>query len=218
MAVTSIWSVRGWLGKVVIYIQNPEKTTNPDYVKMPEMIDNEEQSLSDVIAYAVNQEKTADKSDSLNIDNEDIPIMQRYVSGVNCTPMTARVEMLAVKKRYGKDEGIMAFHGYQSFSPYDNITPDKAHKIGILLAEELWGNRFQVLVATHLDKENHLHNHFVVNSVSFIDGKRYHRTKKDYYNMRTASDKLCRDYNLSVIENTEYGLSLIHISEPTRPY
>ena len=79
--------------------------------------------------------------------------------------------MLAVKKRYGKDEGIMAFHGYQSFAPYDDITPDTAHKMGILLAEELWGDRFQVLVATHLDKENHLHNHFVVNSVSFIDGR-----------------------------------------------
>lgn len=115
--------------------------------------------------------------------------------------------MLAVKKRYGKDEGIMAFHGYQSFAPYDDITPDTAHKMGILLAEELWGDRFQVLVATHLDKENHLHNHFVVNSVSFIDGLRYHRTKKDYYNMRTASDKLCRQFGLSVIENAEYGKS-----------
>ena len=204
MAVTSIWSVKGWLGKVVIYIQNPDKTTNPDYIKMPEMTDKEEQSLSDVIAYAVDQEKTNEKSDNFNIDNEDIPIMQQYVSGVNCTPMTARSEMLAVKKRYGKDEGIMAFHGYQSFAPYDDITPDTAHKMGILLAEELWGDRFQVLVATHLDKENHLHNHFVVNSVSFIDGLRYHRTKKDYYNMRTASDKLCRQFGLSVIENAEY--------------
>lgn len=204
MAVTSIWSVKGWLGKVVIYIQNTDKTTNPDYIKMSEMTDKEEQSLSDVIAYAVDQEKTNEKSDNFNIDNEDIPIMQQYVSGVNCTPMTARSEMLAIKKRYGKDEGIMAFHGYQSFAPYDDITPDTAHKMGILLAEELWGDRFQVLVATHLDKENHLHNHFVVNSVSFIDGLRYHRTKKDYYNMRTASDKLCRQFGLSVIENAEY--------------
>lgn len=207
MAVTSIWSVKGWLGKVVIYVQNPEKTTDPDFIKIPEMTDKDEQSLSDVIAYAVSLEKTNGKADNLNIDNEDIPIMQQYVSGVNCTPMTARDEMLAVKKRYGKDEGIMAFHGYQSFAPYDNITPDMAHKMGILLAEKLWGERFQVLVATHLDKENHLHNHFVVNSVSFIDGLRYHRTKKDYYNMRTASDKLCRQFGLSVIENAEYGKS-----------
>ncbi len=195
------------MGKVVIYIQNPEKTTNPDYIKMLGITDIEEQSLSDVIAYAVNQEKTNNKADSPNIDNEDIPIMQQYVTGVNCTPMTARAEMMAVKKRYGKDEGIMAFHGYQSFAPYDNITPDIAHRVGILLAEELWGNRFQVLIATHLDKENHLHNHFVVNSVSFIDGLRYHRTKKDYYNMRTVSDKLCCQFGLSVIETAEYGKS-----------
>ncbi len=143
MAVTSIWSVKGWLGKVVIYIQNPEKTTNPDYIKMLGITDIEEQSLSDVIAYAVNQEKTNNKADSPNIDNEDIPIMQQYVTGVNCTPMTARAEMMAVKKRYGKDEGIMAFHGYQSFAPYDNITPDIAHRVGILLAEELWGIGFK---------------------------------------------------------------------------
>ena len=92
-------------------------------------------------------------------------------------PATARSEMMAVKKRYGKDEGIMAFHGYQSFAPGE-CTPAMAHEIGVRLARELWGERFQVLVATHLDKAHHLHNHFVVNSVSYADGKRYHRTNQ----------------------------------------
>ena len=78
-------------------------------------------------------------------------IMQQYVSGINCTPATARNEMMAVKKRYGKDEGIVAFHGYQSFAPGE-CTPALAHEIGVRLAQELWGGRFQVLVATHLDK------------------------------------------------------------------
>ena len=59
--------------------------------------------------------------------------------------------MIAVKKRYGKDEGIVAFHGYQSFAPGE-CTPALAHEIGVRLAQELWGGRFQVLVATHLDK------------------------------------------------------------------
>ena len=94
----------------------------------------------------------------------------------------------------------MAFHGYQSFAPGE-CTPAMAHEIGVKLAEELWGSRFQVIVATHLDKAHHLHNHFVVNSVSFADGLRYHRSNQDYRDMRNASDRLCREYGLSVIEN-----------------
>ena len=64
-----------------------------------------------------------------------------------------------------------------------------------------------MLVATHLDKAHHLHNHFVVNSVSFADGKRYHRSNQDYRDMRSVSDRLCREYGLSVIENPQKGLA-----------
>ena len=160
MAVTSIWSVKGWLGKVVIYVENPDKTTAPEIAKLPgyekeETVQSEEkmQSLSDVIAYAVNAEKTRrkGKKGEEGIVSETEQIMQQYVSGINCTPATARNEMMAVKKRYGKDEGIVAFHGYQSFAPGE-CTPALAHEIGVRLAQELWGGRFQVLVATHLDK------------------------------------------------------------------
>lgn len=211
MATTSIWSVKGWLGKVVIYVENPEKTTAPEIAKFPadvEQGDEDVQSLSDVIAYAVNEEKTRrnGKKGESEIANETESVMQQYVSGIHCTPTTARSEMMAVKKRYGKDEGIMAFHGYQSFAPGE-CTPAMAHEIGVRLAEELWGGCFQVLVATHLDKAHHLHNHFVVNSVSFADGKRYHRSNQDYRDMRSVSDHLCREYGLSVIENPQKGLA-----------
>lgn len=219
MATTSIWSVKGWLGKVVIYVENPEKTMNPNIATGDAMLfmkEQDVQGLSDVIAYAVNEEKTKFQNDDTKngnqgadigkkfIDGESRMLMQQYVSGVNCSPTTARNEMMAVKKRYGKETGIMAYHGYQSFAPGE-CTPALAHEIGVKLAEELWGNRFQVLVATHLDKESHLHNHFVVNTVSFTDGKCYHRTNKDYQQMRAASDRLCREYKLSVIENPGRG-------------
>lgn len=183
----------------MIYVENPEKTTNPEVVQQAGITEEESQGLSDVIAYAVNEEKTR-KNQKGEIAEESEAVMEQYVFGVNCTPTTARTEMLAVKKKYGKDEGIMAFHGYQSFAPGE-CTPAMAHEIGVKLAEELWGNRFQVLVATHLDKAHHLHNHFVVNSVSFTDGLRYHRTNQDYRDMRRVSDRLCREYGLSVIEN-----------------
>ena len=201
MAVTSIWSVKGWLGKVVVYVENLEKTGNPEFAKESGDIGGEElQGLSDVIAYAVNEVKT--RKDDIADENEKI--MQQYVSGVNCSPVTARSEMTAIKKRYGKEGGIIAFHGYQSFAPGE-CTPAMAHEIGVKLAEELWGERFQVLVATHLDKAHHLHNHFVVNSVSFKDGLRYHRTNQDYRDMRKASDRLCKEYGLSVIESEKAG-------------
>lgn len=198
MATTSIWNVKGWLGKVLIYVENPEKTDNPEFVNSEKLQNRDKHSLDDVIAYAVNAEKTRLKKKSDIADEQEV-IMQQFVSGINCSPLTARTEMLAVKKKYGKEDGIMAFHGYQSFAPGE-CTPDMAHEIGMKLAEELWGDRFQVIVATHLDKENHLHNHFVVNAVSFKDGKRYVRSNQDYRDMRNVSDRLCKEYGLSVIE------------------
>lgn len=193
MATTSIWSVKGWLGKLVIYIENRDKTQNPDVFEV-NMDNKQMQSLADVIRYAVNTEKTT------AMNNEKKEVLQNYVTGVNCSSLTARNEMMAVKKRFGKSDGVVAYHGYQSFAPGE-ADPATAHTIGVKLAEELWGEKYQVLVATHLDKENHLHNHFVVNSVSFLDGIRYHRTEKDYYNMRRESDRLCKEYGLSTIED-----------------
>lgn len=79
-------------------------------------------------------------------------------------------------------------------------TPEQAHEIGIKLAEELLGDKYQVVVSTHLNTDN-IHNHFVLNSVSFLDGKRFCNTKKDYATMRKTSDRLCEDYGLSILKN-----------------
>lgn len=199
MATTSIWAVKGWLGKVVLYIENPDKTDNPKFYRQEELTDVQTQNLSDVLDYAVRAEKT-----TVIPDDESAMVVRQLISGINCLPSTARDEMLAVKKRFGKEDGVVAYHGYQSFAPGE-ATPELAHEIGVKLARKLWGEKYQVLVATHLDKENHLHNHFVVNTVSFVDGIRYHRTGKDYYEMRTVSDELCREYGLSVVEKPQPG-------------
>ena len=199
MAVTSIWRVNGWLGKVVIYIENPDKTENPAFYEKKDLSDRQSQGLDDVISYAVNSSKTQQT-------NEELDTMECFVSGVNCHPSTARDEMIAVKKRFGKEGGTVAYHGYQSFAPGE-ATPEIAHQIGVELARRLWGEKYQVIVATHLDKENHLHNHFVLNTVSFVDGIKYYRSAKDYHDMQAESDKLCREYGLSVIENPQPGKS-----------
>ena len=180
-------------------MENPDKTTNPEFYENEDMTERDCQGLDDVIFYAVNSRKT-------ELHKEDSDVLERFVSGVNCHPATARAEMLSVKKRFGKEDGTIAYHGYQSFAPGE-ATPEIAHKIGVELAQRLWGDRYQVVVATHLDKANHLHSHFVLNTVSFVDGIKYHRTAKDYHEMQAVSDALCREYGLSVIENPQPGKS-----------
>lgn len=182
MATTKIWDVRGWLGQVVNYVENPEKTENMSFSEA------DIQGLRDVMNYATQDYKTE---------------QQFFVSGINCLPETARQQMLLTKKHWAKEGGIVAFHGYQSFAPGE-VTPELAHEIGMKLAKELWGDRFEVIVTTHLDKA-HLHSHFVLNSVSFRDGKRYNDCKASYTLMRLTSDRLCKEYKLSVIKQPQYG-------------
>ena len=124
-----------------------------------------------------------------------------FVSGINCMPDTAFLEMTNVKKQFFKTGGIECFHGYQSFVERE-VTPEQAHEIGVKLAEELWGDKFQIVVSTHINTDN-IHNHFVLNSVSFLDGKRFCNTKKDYALMRKTSDKLCSEYGLSILKQEE---------------
>ena len=195
MATTSIWAVKGWLGKLVVYVENPDKTETPAYFEKQNADGHQIQGLSDVLDYAIQTNKT-----ECIVHDETSETIRRFVSGINCSTAYARDEMLAVKKHFGKTDGVVAYHGYQSFAPGE-ATPELAHEIGVKLAEKLWGDRFQVIVATHLDKAHHLHNHFLLNNVSMIDGKKYYRSKRDYYTMKTESDKLCRAYKLSVIED-----------------
>lgn len=107
--------------------------------------------------------------------------------------------MLLTKKQYGKDDGYIAWHGYQSFKPGE-ISPEQAHQIGVQLAKEMWGDRFQIIVTTHLDKD-HLHNHFCFNSVSFIDGGKYNYSKSELRKLRDVSERICAEHGLSVIKS-----------------
>lgn len=132
------------------------------------------------------------------VSNGDKTEDERLLTGINCTPSIAYQEMQNTKIQFNKTGGIECFHAYQSFAEGE-VTPETAHEIGVKLAEELWGDKFQVIVATHTNTDN-IHNHFVLNSVSFVNGKRFCNTKRDYALMRTTSDNLCREYGLSVLK------------------
>lgn len=138
--------------------------------------------LRGLIDYVSNDEKTNNKE---------------FVSGINCLPNIAYQEMMNTKKQFFKTDGIECFHGYQSFVSGE-VTPEIAHEIGVKLAEKLWGDKYQVIVATHTNTDN-IHNHFVLNSVSFKDGKKFTNRNKDYNNMQYESDNLCKEYGLSVL-------------------
>lgn len=178
MAVCEIWDVRGRLDHPIDYAENPEKTVNPKYT------DADLQVMVDVMEYATNKDKTEQRF---------------FVTGVNCDPTTARDEMMIAKVQWNDTSEIVCYHGFQSFK-HGEVTPEQAHEVGVKLAERMWGDRFQVIVATHLNTDC-LHNHFVVNSVSFADGMHYHDNKANLRLLRQRSDELCREYALSVIEH-----------------
>lgn len=174
MATTALWKVGTNLKRTIDYVSDKDKTNKNGDFKLKD--------LKSAIEYASNSNKTEDSY---------------YVTGVNCESNYAYEEMMLTKKSFEKVDGIQAFHGYQSFVE-NEVTPDIAHEIGVKLAEEMWGDRFEVLVTTHLLSKN-FHNHFVINSVSFVDGKKYRNTIANYAEMRRLNDELCREYGLNVL-------------------
>ena len=172
MAITKIWAVKDDLNRVLNYIKNENKTKE-------EMSDG----LKEVLTYTTQGYKTNEKE---------------YITGINCDPKTALSQMMNTKLSYNKIDGRLAFHAVQSFKPGE-LTPDECHKLGIKLAKQMWGNRFEVVVSTHLDKK-HLHNHFVVNSVSWVDGKKYDNKKADIDHFREINDAICKEHGLNVID------------------
>ena len=173
MAVSKLWTVTNNLSKVINYATNSEKTSKDVYTE------EQYQALKDVLSYAKDEEKTE---------------QEFYVEGINCNPSTARDQFISIKQAYDKEDGIQAYHGYLSFKEQD-ISPSFAQKIGMEFAKEVWGDRFQVVVTTHLNTK-HLHCHYVINSISFKDGKRLWGNEKAWFKFRLVADKICEKYGL----------------------
>ena len=152
MATTSIKSIKGRIDHVIIYVENPAKTENKKFTDtVKEYSNNEMQSLTDIMEYAVNDDKTEQRF---------------FVTGVHCNADTAREEMIDTFKFFNVERGcVVALHIYQSFKEGE-VSPEEAHEIGKELAEKFFNDEHQVVVATHLNT-NHIHNHLVACPISF---------------------------------------------------
>ena len=178
MATTGFWPVRGRLKEVIDYANNPDKTTAKEYL---------DEDLYSAIRYVENDDKTD---------------QTMYVSGINCSKHNAYNEMIAVKRRFGERGKNIAYHWYQSFAIVE-VTPEEAHDIGKETARKMWGAKYQVVVTTHLNTEN-IHNHFVVNSVSFKTGRKFRNGIGDRIELRKISDAICAERNKSVIQGNKF--------------
>lgn len=174
MAVTKIWAITDSVSRVLSYAANPDKTIYNDIYK--------------ALHYASDEQKT------VVVEEKAV-----YVTGVNCSAETAFAEMNAVQERFDKTTGNVAYHAYQSFKTGE-VTPRLAHQLGVELAKRMWGNEYQVLVATHFNTGTY-HNHLVINSVNMWNGKKFNCNEGAYWKLRNISDELCRENSLTVIEN-----------------
>lgn len=155
--------------------------------------------LDDRVKYAINGEKT-ELNEKIGYAADFVKTgLVRFVTALNCkSAETAFDVMQKTKKKFGKTGGILGYHFIQSFAPGE-VTPEQAHEIGCEFTRRLFGEDFEAVIGTHLDKA-HPHNHIIVNSVSRTDGHKYHSSPESYYNtVRGTSDELCRENDLSVI-------------------
>jgi hypothetical protein len=137
---------------------------------------------------------------ALDYVTKDEKTEKKLVSGLNCEPDTAKDEMQATKELWGKTEGRTYKHFVQSFAPEEKIEPEQAHCIACQMAAERpeWKG-FEVLIATHQDKD-HIHSHFIVNSVSFENGHKLQQSRADLQNMKDMSDEICRQQGFHITE------------------
>lgn len=141
-------------------------------------------TLNRSLKYIVNDKKTDDGC---------------LVTGVNCAThdKLAYKQMIENKKKHKKDKGTLGFHFIQSFKENEITDPYKAHEIGLKWAQKLFGDKYQFIISTHMDK-GHYHNHIIINSVS-LDGKKFNACKQSLKDARDFSDEVAKEYNLSTI-------------------
>jgi len=172
-------------------------------------------SMRNEIEYILQDFKVCIDPDKLNCDHTvnyqtystdaDKTSCIRLISGKDCCPETAFQEFMATKNSFKKADQTMFYHYDQAFKDSEIISPKTAHEIAVKFAEDNYPD-FEVVIATHVDNE-HLHSHFIINSVSFKTGKKLHQGPKTLLKLRAYSDQICQQYGLTTLEPYNGGKS-----------
>ena len=125
---------------------------------------------------------------------------QRLVTGINCQPESVYADFMTTKRLYHKTDGVLFYHMVQSFPKGEAVDPVTAHAAALKLAEYYEG--YEVLVCTHTDRE-HIHSHFLINSVNFDTGKKLHIAKEQLQELRQRNDQVCAEFSLPVFQPRE---------------
>ena len=131
------------------------------------------------------------------IQNPDKTEEKMLVSSFGCSFETADIEFEYTLSQAIDKGSNLAHHLIQSFEPGET-TPEQAHEIGRQLADEVTKGQYEYVLTTHIDK-GHIHNHILFCAVNFVDHHKYNSNKRTYYNIRTISDRLCKENGLSVV-------------------
>lgn len=124
----------------------------------------------------------------------------RLVTGINCQPESAYADFMTTKRLCHKTDGVLFYHMVQSFPKGEAVDPATAHAAALKLAEYYEG--CEVLVCTHTDRE-HIHSHFLINSVNFDTGKKLHIAKEQLQELRQRNDQVCMEFSLPVFQARE---------------
>ena len=132
-------------------------------------------------------------------DKKTVADGKKFVSGINCIPASAHSEFQNTKRLFHKETGRQYYHFVQSFAPGEAVTPELAHEIALRFASESEKLKsFEIVVSTHCDRD-HIHSHFVMNSVNSETGKKFHISEREIDLLMQESDQLVQQYGLAVV-------------------
>ena len=150
-------------------------------------------TLRNALAYCLQPLKTNPELCYVQGPYADGPISSDFVYG----------SFLDLKNEYGKEEGRQYFHTVISFPKTEKISPEQALDFGIEFASKQYSG-YQCAMAVHTDKD-HLHVHFIINSVSYNDGKKFDLNRKKLKNDKEVCNDMCRSYGYSVAEKGKHA-------------
>lgn len=180
--------------KAIDYIVDENKTQVFSFSGIAEEdIPETQADKEDLLVEKLMSEDKVDRA--INYITKDEKTSQRLITGINCSPESAFDEMMFTKNLYNKTDGRQFVHFVQSYSSEEDITPELAHEISLKLLEEERFEGFEVLVATHTDKD-HIHTHFILNAVNSETGRKWQQSSLELEKLQDRSNDLCYQYGL----------------------